>query len=136
MGRRSVFSAVEAFEEFALAFGLVSATDKSGRLSVLGKIVGEPTDEGRFADAAEGEVADGDRRTRRVDGAEDAEVVKAIAETNDGGIRERNEGGGGSVSERGGRLSGTVKPSARRRVKRFLHSCRKIRRSKELVRGA
>ena len=44
---------VDASEEFALAFRLVPSTDKSGRLRVLDKIIGEPTDERRFSDAAE-----------------------------------------------------------------------------------
>lgn len=46
-------SGVDAGEEFALAFRLVTSTDKSGGLGGLEKEVGEPTDERRFSDAAE-----------------------------------------------------------------------------------
>ena len=51
--RLGVLGGVDASEKVALAFRLVSSTDKSGRLRVLEKIVGEPTDERRFADPAE-----------------------------------------------------------------------------------
>ena len=53
MKRAGGLRGVDASEEFALAFRLVPSTDKSGRLRVLGKIFGQPTDEGGFPDAAE-----------------------------------------------------------------------------------
>lgn len=48
-----ILRGVDPGEEFALPFRLIPSTDKSGGLRVLEKIFRQPTDEGRFPDAAE-----------------------------------------------------------------------------------